>query len=126
MRVTRADPALRLAEVQDGALAWLPATQGAIAWRLLCLDAAMRYGNDVAPWRESLPAYKYTQLPALTPDATRVHVVSTTPLYTAQPLMPPIPAGLLPLDPVDLDLDADALAKLEDDAHLKGHVPAGA
>jgi hypothetical protein len=114
------------AEVDERPLAWLPATQSGVAWRLLCLDASVRYGNDVLPWREHLPAYNYTQLPALTLDRSRVHTVATTPLYTSQPLMPVLPAAMLPLDPIDLELDVETLSKMEDDTHLCGLIPAGA
>lgn len=46
-------------------LSWLPATAAALAWRLQCLDAALRYGEKQAQpaARDSLPGYHFLQRP---------------------------------------------------------------
>jgi hypothetical protein len=64
-------------------------------------------------------------VPSLTLDRSRVHTVSTTPLYTSQPPMPTLPITMLPLDPINLKLDVESLSKMEDDSHLRGLVHAG-
>lgn len=114
------------AEVNTTPLAWLPATQGAVALRLLTLDASVRYGNDALPWRETLPAYDYVQLPALSLDRSRVHTVSGMRLSGGESFMPQLPPALLPLDPIDLEVDVEWLEKGEDESHLRRSVPAGA
>jgi hypothetical protein len=112
-------------EVNTAPLAWLPATQGAVALRLLTLDAAVRYGNETLPWRETLPAYDYVQIPALSLDRSKVHTVSGMRLTGGESFMPQLPPALLPLDPIDLEVDVEWLEKSEDESHLRRNVPAG-
>jgi hypothetical protein len=102
-------------------------TQAAVALRLLSLDAAVRYGNDAPPWRQALPSYHYVQLPALTPDHSKVHAVSGIALTgAADSFVPQLLDKILPPDPIDFELDVEVLAKQDDDAHLCHSVPTGA
>jgi hypothetical protein len=110
----------------DEPLAWLPPTSAALAWRLLSLDAAVRYAIGARSWRETLPAYRYLQLPALTPQRDRIMTLSGAPTYGSAPMMPLVACALLPADPTDFDIDVAQLTGTESDSHLRHQVPSGA
>ena len=114
------------AEISEEPLGWLPATHAAIALRLLSLDAALRYESAQPPWRETQPAFRFVQIPALTQDTSKVHAVCGPLLAAPETFMPMLPQALLPPDPVEFAPDVEALRQLEDDAHLREQVPSGA
>lgn len=127
----RSDPCAALhqvaehAETNDEPLAWLPATQGAVALRLFSLDAATRYSTDTPPWRDSQAAYASVQVPALSLDRSKVHVVSGLRLTPGPKVMPVLPTSILPPEALDLELDVEWLERAEDESHLRHAVPRG-
>jgi hypothetical protein len=123
------------AELIGEALAWLPATPAGLAWRLLCLDAAVIYATENLPWRQCQPAYRYVQVPCLkygisTGEDGQICTMSTIPMYTGSSqfniIMPPLPPTALTADATELSFDVPAMVSGEDDQHLRNHVPAGA
>lgn len=118
------------AEVNNEPLAWLPATTAALMLRLLCLDAAVCYSTELRPWRERLSTYRYVQNPVLmagkqTAEAGSIATVCGLPTYTGVGIFPVLPPALVPIEPVPLKLDADALLRV-DDEELRSRIPAGA
>ena len=116
----------RYAEEVTEPLAWLPATQAAIALRLLCLDSAVHYSQGTPAWRDVMPAMRYIQQPVLTPQRDRVHTVCGPALQSAgESIMPQLLQAFLPTTEIEFAFDVDAMRRDEDDSHLRHQVPAG-
>lgn len=116
--------------MNEEALAWLPATTAGLMLRLLCLDAAVCYSTEQRPWRERLSTYRYVQNPVLlagkaTAEQGAVATVCGLPTYTGVGIFPVLPPSLVPVEPVPLKIDAEALLRA-DDEELRSRVPAGA
>lgn len=117
------------AEVNTEPLAWLPATTAGLMLRLLCLDAAVCYSTEQRPWRERLSTYRYVQNPVLlagkaTAEQGSIATVCGLPTYTGVGIFPVLPPALVPVEPVPLKIDAEALLQA-DDEDLRIRVPAG-
>ena len=76
---------LAAAAEEEPLLAWLPATEAALAWRMQCLDASLLYGaaEGQPAAREGLEGYQFIQRP------TAAGVACGQPLSTCQFLMLP-------------------------------------